>query len=52
MNGTVTPSVVLVVATEPAGGGFCGSYGWNEPPLPLEFVPGSVAPCSEEPLGR
>src|SRR3954470_18431660 len=52
MNGTVTPSVVVVVAISPSGGGLFGSYGWNGPPLPFEVVPGSVAPCEEEPLGR
>src|SRR3954447_10695692 len=31
MKGTVTPSVVVVVATSAEGGGFLGSYGWNEP---------------------
>src|SRR4051794_34270840 len=51
MNGTVTPSVVVVLATEPGGGGLFGSYGWNDPPLLLLFVPGSVPPCVGVPAG-
>ena len=52
MNGTVTPSVVVVVSIWSRGGGFFGSYGWNGPPLLFELVPGSAAPWVDEPLRR
>jgi hypothetical protein len=53
MNGTVTPSVVVVVAIKLDAGGFFGSYGWKGPELPLfEVVPGSAAPSVDAPFGR
>src|SRR3954452_17831559 len=50
MNGTVTPSVVVVVSTSSSAGGFFGSYSWNAPPLLFEVVPGSAAPSWDEPF--
>ena len=49
MNGTVTPSVVVVGDLLSADGGLLGSYGWNGPPELFEFVPGNVAPSLARP---
>jgi hypothetical protein len=35
MNGTVTPSVVVVLAIASSGGGLAGSYDWRAPPVGL-----------------
>ena len=47
MNGTVTPSVVVVVAIAEGGGGLLGSYDWNALtfawPAPLEPPPARPA---------
>src|SRR4051794_30684248 len=53
MNGTVTPSVVVVSAIWPAAGGLAGSYGWKAlPPPSLPLTPGRAAPLVGAPLGR
>ena len=52
MNGTVTPSVVVVVSMSSDDGGFSGSYGWNEPPPLFESMPGNGCPSCEAPFGR
>jgi hypothetical protein len=52
MNGTVTPSVVVVCSIWSLDGGFFGSYGWNEPPSPFDWVPGSAGPSVDAPFGR
>jgi hypothetical protein len=48
MNGTVTPSVVVVVATAEAGGGLAGSYGENAP----AEEPAAPTPVPPVPAGR
>ena len=53
MNGTVTPSVVVVVSISSAAGGFSRSYGLERPLAPFEFVPGHAAAArSGRPSGR
>ena len=52
MNGTVTPSVVVAVSIWSRGGGFLGSYGWNEPLLSFESRPGIAPPFRDAPFGR